>query len=328
MEMEFKDTARRRRVLMIVIGVVLAAAAGWGAFMLASGNKSAAPVITEPVLVAARDIPARQAVTADDVTVRQVPIDEVLTQSYKESNLVIGRLTAVPVYTDQQMTPNLFATSTADADFSILGPDEEVSLDSPYWRAVSVEVPANRAVGGEISAGQHVDLIVSVEIQVLGLDPEGNYVNIDTATQEGLQSGKSTKITFQDIEVLKADAAEGMYVLKVDLHQAEQIAHVIQLAPDSFAMVLRPDTDTRPANTVEYGVTTDRLIMQYLFPVPQLMDLSLLLGQPVTPTAPNPTPTPDPNATLDPNATPDPNASPAPDASAAPEESPAASPAP
>ncbi|MEO6350743.1 MAG: RcpC/CpaB family pilus assembly protein, partial [Candidatus Limnocylindrales bacterium] len=210
MEMEFKDTARRRRILMIVVGVVLAAAAGWGAFMLASGNKSAAPVITEPVLVAARDIPARQAVTADDVTVRQVPLDEVLSQSYKESNLVIGRLTAVPVYTDQQMTPNLFATSTADSNFSILGPDEEVTLDSPYWRAVSVEVPTNRAVGGEITAGQHVDLIVSVEIQVLGLDTEGNYVRIDTATQEGLQSGKSTKITFQDVAVLKADAAEGM----------------------------------------------------------------------------------------------------------------------
>ncbi|MEO6349980.1 MAG: hypothetical protein ABIP53_04950, partial [Candidatus Limnocylindrales bacterium] len=102
--------------------------------------------------------------------------------------------------------------------------------------------------------------------------------------------------------------------------------HVIQMAPDSFAMVLRPDTDTRPANTVEYGVTTDRLIMQYLFPVPQLMDLSLLLGQPITPTAP--TTTPDPNASPDPNATPDPNASPAPEASGAPQESPAASPAP
>src|SRR5687768_13663319 len=105
MEMEFKDTERRRRLLLIVVGVLLAAAAGWGAFMLASGGRGSAPAITEPVLVAARDIPARQAVTADDVTVRQVPIDEVLDQSYTEAGLVVGRLTAVPVYEDQQMTP-------------------------------------------------------------------------------------------------------------------------------------------------------------------------------------------------------------------------------
>src|SRR3712207_3376506 len=99
MEMEFKDTERRRRLLLIVVGVVLAGAAGWGAFMLASGGGGgSARVITEPVLVAARDIPARQAVTADDVTIRQVPIDEILEETYTEAGLVVGRLTAVPVY--------------------------------------------------------------------------------------------------------------------------------------------------------------------------------------------------------------------------------------
>ncbi len=312
MEMEFKDTERRRRIILIVVGALLAGAAGWGAFMLANGNKGSAPVATESVLVAARDIPARQQVTADDVTVRQVAIDEVLSQSYKEANLVLGRLTAVPVYADQQMTPNLFATSAADADFSILGPDEEVTLDSPYWRAVSVEVPMSRAVGGEITSGQHIDLIVSVDIQVLAIDPEGNYQVIETATQEGLQSGKSTKITFQDLEVLKADAAEGMYILKVDLHQAEQIAHIIQQAPDSFAIVLRPDTDTRTADHVEYGVTTDRLVMTYLYPVPQLIDLTELLGFPVTPTTPSTSPSPGPDGSPTPAPSPGPGQSPAP----------------
>ena len=312
MEMEFKDTERRRRIILIVVGVVLAGAAGWGAFMLASGNKASAPMISEPVLVAARDIAARQQVTVDDVTIRQVPIDEVLSQSYTEAGLVVGRLTAVPVYADQQMTPNLFATSAADTEFSILGPDEEVTIDSPYWRAVSVEVPMSRAVGGEITAGQHIDLIVSVDIQVLALDAEGNYQVIETATQEGLQSGKSTKISFQDLEVLKADPAEGMYILKVDLHQAEQIAHIIQQAPDSFAIVLRPDTDTRTADDLEYGVTTDRLVMTYLYPVPQLIDLSELLGIPITPTAPTTTPSP--------------SGSPAPEGSLGPDASPAPSP--
>ena len=314
MEMEFKDPERRRRILLLVIGAALAAAAGFGAFTMAGGGRNNTPVITDSVLVAARDIPARQAVTADDVTIRQVPIDEVLPQSYKDTGLVVGRLTAVPVYSDQQMTPNLFATADAESEFSILGPDDEVTLDSPYWRAVSVEVPLNRAVGGEISAGQHVDLVISVDIQVLAIDDEGNYQKIDTATQEGLQSGKSTKITLQDLEVLKADPPEGMYILKVDLNQAEQIAHVIQMAPDSFAMVLRPETDTRPVDPEAYGVTTDSLVMTYLFPVPQLIDLSELLGEPVTPTAPSGSPSPD--------GSPAPGESPGPEESPAPEATP------
>jgi Flp pilus assembly protein CpaB len=282
------------------------------------GGGGSAPAITEPVLVAARDIPARQAVTPDDVTIRQVPIDEILDQSYTEAGLVVGRLTAVPVYADQQMTPNLFATSAADADFSILGPDEEVTLTSPYWRAVAVEVPNNRAVGGEIKAGQHVDLIVSVDIRVLTQDPEtGEFQEIDTATEDGLMSGKSTKITYQDLEVLKADPDENMYVLKVNLHQAEEIGHVIQEAPDSFMIALRPETDTRTADTSQLGTTTDRLVMTYLFPAPQLIDLSQLLGAPITPGgtpggAGGPTGSPAPSGSPTPGESPSPTPTPQP----------------
>lgn len=312
MEMEFKDTERRRRLLLIVVGVLLAAAAGWGAFMLASGGGGGgAATVTEPVLVAARDIPARQQVTVDDVTIRQVPVDQVLDQSYTEAGLVVGRLTAVQVYADQQMTPNLFATNAADAEFAILGPDEEVTLDSPYWRAVAVEIPSNRAVGGEITAGQHVDLLVSVDIQVLTLNPDtGQFEEISTATEDGLMSGKSTKITYQDLEVLKADPDENMYILKVNLHQAEEIAHVVQEAPDAFMIVLRPETDTRPVDTTQLGTTTDRLVMTYLFPAPQLIDLSQLLGTPVTPGTPGaggpPAPSPSPGTEPSPSPTPTP----------------------
>ena len=308
--MEFKDPGRRRRMLTIVIGAVLALGAGWGAYTIAtSGNAASAQIIREPVLVAARDIPARTTVTIDDVTVRQVPIDELLSQSYRESGQVLGRVTAVPIYADQQVTPNLFATSTADSDFSILAPDEVVTATSPFWRAVAVSVPPDRAVGGEIKAGDHIDLFVSVEIEVLQLDPEGVYQQVETATEDGLLSGKSTKITYQDLEVLKINEDEGMYILKVDLHQAEEIAHIVQVAPDSFALALRPAEDTRRANPIEYGETTDRLIMTYLFPAPQLIDLSQLLGLPVAPgTSPIPGAVPTPTESPDPDATPEPTA--------------------
>lgn len=315
MEMEFKDTERRRRILLIVVGVLLAVAAGGGAYLLAQGGNKAAPIVTEGVLVAARDIVARTPITAEDVKVRQVPVDEALPQSYREATQVVGRLTSVPVYADQQITPNLFATAVANSDFSILGPDEVVTPDSAAFRAVSVQVPAERAVGGELTAGQHVDLIISVDFELFTLGPDGTYESVDTATAEGLLSGKSTKITLQDIEVLKAAPDDELYVLRVDLHQAEQIAHVIQLAPDAFTLVLRPDEDTRVADKLQYGVTTDRLIATYLFPVPQLGDLTLLEGipQPTTvPASPVPGGSPLPSGSPAPSGSPQPSALPSP----------------
>jgi Flp pilus assembly protein CpaB len=311
MEMEFKDTGRRRRVLLIVLGAALALAAGWGAFMLASRGGPAQETPRKAVLVAARDITARTQITGDDVTVREVPIDEALPQSYDLPEDVVGRTTSVPIYADQQMTPNLFATTAADAEFSILEPDETVTETSPYWRAVAVQIPADRAVGGEIQPGQHVDLLISVQIDVLTLDEEGNYVQTDTASQEGFQSGKSTKITIQDLEVLKATPDDEMYLLKVDVKQAEEIAHVIQVAPDSMSLVLRPDEDTRPVDTADLGTTTDRLVMTYLFPAPQLIDLSQLLGPGASPGA-SPIPGGSPSESPQPSGSPDPDASPTP----------------
>ena len=306
MEMEFKDTGRRRRVMLIVIGVALALAAGWGAFMLGSRGTPTENTVKKAVLVASHDIASRTEVTGDDVTVRQVPIDEALPQAYQEAGEVIGRITSVPIYSDQQMTPNLFATSTANSEFSILSADEQVTTDSPYWRAISVKIPAERAVGGAIADGDHVDLIVSVDFQIVIQDAEGNYTNASVASQDGDANGKATKITFQDLEVLKAVPDDELYILKVDLQQSEQIAHVIEVAPDAFTLVLRPAEDTRTADTSQYGTTNDRLTMMYLYPVPQLPDITQLTNPPIvigtpapvasTPPPPQPAPTEQPSA--------------------------------
>jgi Flp pilus assembly protein CpaB len=175
MEMEFKDTGRRRRLLLIGLGAALAIAAGYGAFQLAQSGSQAPAVVTESVLVAARDIPARTTLTVDDVALRDVPQDEVLPLTYRDANVVVGRVVSVPIYTNQQITPNLFATASANSNFSILDPDEQVTATSPLWRAVAIRIPNERAVGGEVEAGQHVDLIVSVDLKVLQQDANGAY---------------------------------------------------------------------------------------------------------------------------------------------------------
>ena len=134
-------------------------------------------------------------------------------------------------------------------------------------------------------------------------------------------------ISFQDLEVLKATPDDEMYVFKVDLHQAEQISHVIQEAPDSFTMVLRPDEDNRPVDESQYGTTTDRLIMTYLYPAPQLIDLNQLTGPSPYPYpgAPNGSFAPGGAGSGEPGASPGPSTSPGPGESPSPDQSPGAS---
>ena len=324
------DSSRRRRLLLMTLGVVLAVVAGGAAFLLGQGRPAPAeevPMVS--VLVAARDIAARSTLTADDVVVRQVPESAVLPQARREVTPVIGLVNSVPIYAGQQITPNLFTSTNPEQDWEILPADEEITLDSPYWRAVSVSIPRTRAVGGEVFAGQRVDLFVSVRfegsVQVPRTDPETGETSfqpsdqpipiIDPETGEiiGLTQGVSTKITFEDVEVLKANPTEGLYIFKVDLHQAEQIAHILQEAPDSFGIALRPPQDTRDVDGTQYGETTDTIIMEYVYRVPLLLNLEDLLGFPITPVGPDFSPPPPPlPAPEEPGESPAPEESPEP----------------
>ena len=78
------------------------------------------------VVVAARDIPARKPIEADDVAVRTVPLDA--TNARASSRRRRGRRAdlAVTVLKDQMVTTNLIASAAGGGGFSILGPDETV----------------------------------------------------------------------------------------------------------------------------------------------------------------------------------------------------------
>jgi Flp pilus assembly protein CpaB len=272
MEMEFKDGSRRRRILLVV-GVALALAAGASAFYLSSrATAQAAPVPMRTVIVAAKEIPARTVIQTSHLTRREIPESAALLQAVSDPNVLVGRLTGVTIYANQPVTPNLLATSAAGAEFSVLSPTETISPDSPVWRAVSVTVPKERAVGGQLAVGQRVDLFVTVDFKVQSVDSEGNLSELPG--EDGEMSGKATKVTWEDVELLAKDEDGDIYILKVNLHQAEEINHVQASAEGSaFGIALRPDGDSRDVDTTEYGETVDRLIEEYNFPVPHMVDL-------------------------------------------------------
>lgn len=257
--MEYRESNRGRWV--IVLGVIMAVLAGGAAFFLINqaqqeaGQASAQRV---PAVVAIQTIPARETIEAADVEVRMVPIDPTNANGVVgDAAQVVGRIPAVSILQGQLITTNMLASTTEGGEFSILGPDESVSPDSEAWRAVSLTVPDDSAVGGLLKPGQSVDVFVTAVVNVPA----------DLAAIGRFYPDRSTKITYQDMVILARKDA--FYVVRAPLAIAEEIAHLQATGNATFSLALRPDQDTRSIDARGLGETTNRIIQKYGLPVPE-----------------------------------------------------------
>jgi Flp pilus assembly protein CpaB len=262
-EMEYRDPSKRGRWI-VVAGVVLALAAGGAAFYLINQAQQLAgqgELQKVNVVVAARPIAARQPVVAEDVTVRQVPADDTNTDAIavRDPNAVIGQVLPITLFQGQMITTSMLNTTAGGGTtgFSILDPGETVAPDSVAWRAVSISIPDDRAVGGLITAGMTVDVLLSAQINVpANVTPPGKYY-----------TDKSTKITYQNMLIL-AKTGSG-YIVKATLAQAEEITHLAATGNAQFSMLMRPPSDIRFADASKLGETTNLIIQRYGLPIPQ-----------------------------------------------------------
>jgi len=301
MEMEYKDPSKRGRWIVLT-GVVLAVVAGGAAFFLINNAQQQAGqsgLKTTTGVVAALAIPARKPIEATDLVVRtDIPLDGTNAEGVvTDPAQLVGRVLAVDAKVGQLVTTNLLASSTAGAQFSILKPEETVAPDSEAWRAVSLSVPDDRAVGGLLGPGMLVDVFMTASVNVpQSVLDEGTYY-----------TDQSTKISWQDMEILSRQGT--FYIVKATLPVSEEISHLQAAGNAQFSMVLRPDADTRILDVSALGATTNRIIERYGLPVPETYPKG---NGPIASAPPIPAITPAPS--------PAPSASgePAPSASAAP----------
>jgi Flp pilus assembly protein CpaB len=299
MEMEYRDPSKRGRWI-VVIGIVLAIVAGGAAFYVINQAQQQAgqgALAKVAVVVATRPIPARKPVEPADVEVREIPLDATNSDAIviKQPDQVIGRVLAVSAFQGQMLTQNMLASAVSGGQFSILDPGETITEASENWRAVSLTVPDDRAVGGLLQPGMTVDIITSATVNV----PQ------DLLTEGTYYTDRSSKITYQNMVILARTST--YYVIKATLAVAEEISHLQASGTATFSLVMRPESDVRLVDASAFGATTNMLIGKYGLPVPE-----------VFPPGNGPIPTPFPTPTPAPSASP----------SAAPSGSPAASAAP
>jgi Flp pilus assembly protein CpaB len=282
MEMEYRDTSRRGK-LIIALGIVLALVAGGTSFYLlsqASNTASQKPAQKVTVVVAAKDIAARTPVLAGDVALREVTLDPVTqTGVLTKTEDVLGKVLAVPVLTGQPIYATMISSASTGSGFSILGPTETVGPDSEYWRAVSITIPDDRAVSGLLQPGQTIDIIMTATINVP-----------DTYASSGYYADTSTKVTYQDVVILARVGTS--YIIRCSLAVAEEISHVTASGTANFSAALRPDQDVRFVDVTNLGASTNRILQKYGLPWPVIYPAP---SGAIPPQPPLQTPTPPPS---------------------------------
>jgi len=287
MEMEYKDTSRRGRII-IILGIVLALIAGGTSFYLINqAQQSAGQGELEKVaiVVALKPIAPRVPVTAADVGLREVPLDAITQAGVAtKPEELIGVVLAVPASPGQPIYLNMILNAAGGSGFSILGPNETVAPDSENWRAVSITIPGDRAVAGTLITGQTIDIFMTATVPVPASTaiPEGQYV-----------ADVATKITYQNVVILLRSG--DFYIIRCSIAVAEEIEHMIATSSVQFSAALRPDQDIRYVDVSKLGATTNRILQKYGLPFPVVFfgpDSTLPPQPPLQTPTPPPTPLP------------------------------------
>jgi Flp pilus assembly protein CpaB len=314
MEAEYVRDRRRRRTV-VLLGVLLAVLAAAAVYYLVT-RQQPQTVTQKTIVVAAVAITERSVIKSTDIKTEEVPDSPALASVATDPAAVVGKVARVGIPAGAPVFPAMYGEGTIGG-LAIIPEGEELTPDSPPWRAVSVTIPQERAVAGTVTSGDHIDLFATMEIKVY--DPTG-VTSENALLPQGYYSDFTTKVAWTNLEVLKSDAANDLYVLRVDEHQAEEIAHIQGMgAENSFTMSLRAQADARDIDRSAYGETTNRILEEYNFAIPQIIDLN---------TYPQPTPQPPPfvpGGPPPPTLAPVGSPTPAP-GSPAPEESPTPSP--
>jgi len=121
-----EDRSRRRARLVLIVGILIAILAGAGTFVLSSGskNEAPAPVATTDVLVAARDLPARSALTAADIKVEKYPADIAPPTALTKPEDVVGKIVQQSLAQGEPILPGKFAAAGAIA-FTVFPPNAQ-----------------------------------------------------------------------------------------------------------------------------------------------------------------------------------------------------------
>ncbi len=188
------------------------------------------PIATVGVLVAARDIQPRTALSEADLKIVELPQESVPASALRDKSAVVGMVTTVPLAANEPVLPSKVATPGGEGRIAVLPPGTQVTGSTPRYRAVSLNVPDANAAGGAIVVGDHIDVLFTLNTSL-----------VDPTKQDFL-----ARVVVENVTVLNKTLT--VYTLRIDVDTAERLA-TLQAAGGNLELLLRGPGDDRPSGS-------------------------------------------------------------------------------
>lgn len=232
---DYQAKRRRARIVsrsLLAVGVLLALVSAGVTYAIASRAPAPdASVETSAVVVATRDVAARTVVTADDVRIARVPADVLPELAFRDTAVAIGRIATQPIAKNEILVPAKFAVGGGGGGFAVYPEGQRPTGTAPDYRAMSLSILDQNAVGGAVQPGDLVDIVFTIGYipTALGTGP----LDIDYAA----------RIVAERIAVLAKDTTT-IYTFRVDAAQGERITALLA-AGAQLHLLLRAGDDAR-----------------------------------------------------------------------------------
>ncbi len=208
--------------LWLIAGLIVAGLAALVGFIALSGSASSGEVVvdlgpTVSVVVATTDIPIRTVITATDVQVIDMSVDQVPSGALASTSDVVGMVASVDIYTgeillDQRLVdPNVVAN---DGRTGILLQEDSVLMALPTSDLMSES--------GTLKAGDQIDLLFTVFVPVPSIEDTTtttDYVDGTVSrgedkqvTYDGLQNGTVSAIVAEEVDGSSFGTAQALMV--------------------------------------------------------------------------------------------------------------------
>jgi pilus assembly protein CpaB len=244
------------------VGFLFAVGAAATTFFLANTAKSEAPapIPTTEVIVAAREIPAKTQITVADLNKVKMNSEVVPPAALRRQEDVVGRITITAISVGEPIMPTKLAgpTGTPFVVFpaEALGANGAPNPGSPNYRAMSITVADPQAAGGNILAGDVVDILFTFNV-----DPNKLFTNPNPQRNS---TDISARIVLERVPILARNLT--VYVIRTDAATAERIGY-LTASGGTLQLLLRGPKDDRASGT--QGATFRTIQPEFKIQIPE-----------------------------------------------------------
>ena len=147
--------AERRFQLVFFSAVAVAVAATFGVYRVLEKTKESSRVVTQPVVVAAQDVPQGARFERVALKVVEWPANTAPDSTYGSIDSVVGRVSKIPVFKGEALVPGRLAPAGT-------APGLEVKI-APGKRAMAVKINDVVGLAGMIHPDSRVDVLVTLK---------------------------------------------------------------------------------------------------------------------------------------------------------------------